>query len=343
MSNGITIVRALLCPSPRKLSLVERPAPVAAPGAPLVRIKRAGVCGTDLHIFEGTQPYFEYPRVIGHELGGEIAALAGPSRFRVGQQVTVLPYVACGQCVACRRGKPNCCQRMNVIGVHSDGGFADWLAVPEDNLIDADGVSLDEAAMAEFLAIGAHAARRGAVEPGQKVAVVGAGPIGLATAIFARARGGDVTMLDTRADRLAFARKAIGIEHAIEAGEGARDRLGALTGGDFFDCVFDCTGSPPAMNAGFALVAHGGSYVLVSIVLGDISFSDPEFHKRETTLLGSRNATRADFETVFAALRSGAIATEGLATHRASLDDAARAFPHWLDPASGVVKALIEI
>jgi 2-desacetyl-2-hydroxyethyl bacteriochlorophyllide A dehydrogenase len=336
-------VRALLCPSPRKLALVERPTPVAAPDAPLVRIKRAGVCGTDLHIFEGTQPYFEYPRVIGHELGGEIAAVAGPSRFHVGQQVTVLPYVACGACVACRRGKPNCCQRMNVIGVHSDGGFADWLTVPEDNLIDAEGVTLDEAAMAEFLAIGAHAARRGAVAPGQKAVVVGAGPIGLATAIFARARGGDVTMLDTRADRLAFARKAIGIEQAIEAGEGARDRLAALTGGDFFDCVFDCTGSQKAMNAGFTLVAHGGSYVLVSIVRGDITFADPEFHKRETTLLGSRNATRADFETVFAALRSGAIATAALATHRASLDDAARAFPRWLDPASGVVKALIEI
>jgi 2-desacetyl-2-hydroxyethyl bacteriochlorophyllide A dehydrogenase len=333
----------LLCPSPRELSLVERPAPVAAPGAPLVRVKRAGVCGTDLHIFEGTQPYFEYPRVIGHELGGEIAAVAGPSRFRVGQQVAVLPYISCGDCVACRRGKPNCCQRMNVIGVHSDGGFADWLAVPEDNLVDAEGVSLDEAAMAEFLAIGAHAALRGAVESGQKVAVVGAGPIGLATAIFARARGGEVTLLDTRADRLVFARAAIGVDQAIEADEGARDRLEELTGGDLFDCVFDCTGSPPAMNAGFALAAHGGSYVLVSVVLGDITFSDPEFHKRETTLLGSRNATRADFDTVFAALRSGAIPTQALVTHRASLDDAARVFPHWLDPASGVVKALIEI
>ena len=336
-------MRALLCPSPRHLALVERPAPVAKPGAPLVRIKRAGVCGTDLHIFEGTQPYFEYPRVIGHELGGEIAAVAGPSRFHVGQQVAVLPYVACGACVACRRGRPNCCQHMNVIGVHSDGGFADWLAVPEDNLIDAEGVSLDASAMAEFLAVGAHAARRGAVESGQRVVVVGAGPIGLAAAIFARALGGDVTMLDTRADRLVFARKATGVEHAIEAGEGARDRLEALTGGDFFDCVFDCTGSAPAMNAGFSLVAHGSSYVLVGVVLGDVTFADPEFHKRETTLLGSRNATRADFDTVFAALRAGAIATEALATHRASLDDAARVFPHWLDPASGVVKALIEI
>ena len=336
-------MRALLCSSPRKLSLVERRAPVAAAGAPLVRVKRAGVCGTDLHIFEGAQPYFEYPRVIGHELGGEIAALAGPSRFRVGQQVAVLPYVSCGVCVACRRGKPNCCQRMNVIGVHSDGGFADWLAVPEDNLVDAEGVSLDQAAMAEFLAVGAHAASRGAIEPGQKVVVVGAGPIGLATALFARARGGKVTLLDRRADRLAFARAAIGVDQTIEVDERARDRLAELTSGDFFDCVFDCTGSPPAMNAGFALAAHGGSYVLVSVVLSDIMFSDPEFHKRETTLLGSRNATRADFDTVFAALRSGALPTQALATHRASLDDAARVFPHWLDPASGVVKALIEI
>ena len=336
-------MRALLCPRPRELSLVERPAPVAKPGRPLVSVKRAGVCGTDLHIFEGSQPYFEYPRVIGHELAGEISAIEGPSRFRVGQPVAVIPYVACGQCVACRRGKPNCCQRLNVIGVHSDGGFADWLTVPEDNLVDAEGVSLDAAAMVEFLAIGAHAVRRAAVEPGQKILVVGAGPIGLATAIFARACGGEVTMLDTRADRLAFARQAISVDQAIEAGERAREQCGALTGGDFFDCVFDCTGSPKAMNAGFSLVAHGGSYVLVSIVLGDITFADPEFHKRETTLLGSRNATRADFDTVFAAIRAGAIPIAALATHRATLDQAAAAFPRWLDPASRVVKALIEI
>ena len=210
------------------------------------------MCGTDLHIFEGSQPYFEYPRVIGHELAGEIAAVEGPSRFRVGQPVAVIPYVACGQCVACRRGKPNCCQRLNVIGVHSDGGFADWLTVPEDNLVDAEGVSLDAGGdgrvSGDRRACGSAAPRS---SRGQKVLVVGAGPIGLATAIFARARGGEVTMLDTRADRLAFARQAIGLDQAIEADEGARERCGALTGGDFFDCVFDCTGSPKAMNAGF--------------------------------------------------------------------------------------------
>jgi 2-desacetyl-2-hydroxyethyl bacteriochlorophyllide A dehydrogenase len=336
-------VRALLCPRPGELVLVDRAKPQVQPHAALVRIRRAGVCGTDLHIFEGTQPYFEYPRVIGHELSGEIEAVGEGSRFRTGQRVAILPYLSCAACVACRRGKPNCCQTLNVVGVHSDGGMADWLSVPDDNLVDAAGVSLDEAAMAEFLAIGAHAVRRGAVAAGQRVAIVGAGPIGVACAIFAKARGAGVTVLDRREDRLRFSADAIGVDHIVESGEGARPVLAELTGGDFFDCVFDCTGSAQAMNAGFSLVAHGGAYVLVSIVLGAISFADPEFHKRETTLLGSRNATRADFDEVFAMLRAGRIPTARLNTHRAALEDAPQMFPHWLQPSSGVVKALIEI
>jgi 2-desacetyl-2-hydroxyethyl bacteriochlorophyllide A dehydrogenase len=336
-------MRALLGPRPGELTLVERAKPEVRPGAALVRIRRAGVCGTDLHIYEGTQPYFAYPRVIGHELSGEIEAVGEASRFRVGQRVAVLPYVACGACVACRRGKPNCCQNLNVFGVHSDGGMADWLCVPDDNLVDAEGVGFDEAAMAEFLAIGAHAARRGEVAAGQRVLIVGGGPIGVASAIFAKSRGAEVTVLDRREDRLRFSAEAIGVDHIVQAGEGARAALDALTGGDFFDCVFDCTGSAEAMSSGFLLVAHGGAYVLVSIVLGAITFADPEFHKRETTLLGSRNATRQDFDAVFAKLRAGTIPTKALNTHRAALADAPKAFPHWLQPSSGVVKALIEI
>jgi threonine dehydrogenase-like Zn-dependent dehydrogenase len=197
--------------------------------------------------------------------------------------------------------------------------------------------------MTEFLAIGAHAARRGEVAAGQRVVIVGAGPIGVACAIFAKGRGAEVTLLDRREDRLRFCAEAIGADHVVEAGEGARAALDAATGGDFFDCVFDCTGSAEAMNSGFSLVAHGGAYVLVSIVLGAISFADPEFHKRETTLLGSRNATREDFDVVLAMLRAGKIPTKALNTHRASLDDAPNMFAHWLRPSSGVVKALIEI
>lgn len=336
-------MRALLCANPFELQLVDRPEPETQPGAAVVRLRRAGVCGTDLHIFEGTQPYFAYPRVIGHELSGEIAEAGPGSRFRAGQRVSIIPYVHCGHCVACRRGKTNCCQTLNVVGVHSDGGMADFLCMPDENLVEAHDVGLDEAAMVEFLAIGAHAARRGDAAPGQRALIVGAGPIGLATALFAKARGAETTALDSRDDRLAFARDAVGVDHVAKVGAETREQLAALTSGDFYDVVFDCTGSPKAMQAGFAYVAHGGAYVLVSIVLGEIAFNDPEFHKRETTLLGSRNATREDFDTVLDAIRAGLVPTARLNTHRASLSDAPAAFPEWIQPATGVIKALIEI
>jgi 2-desacetyl-2-hydroxyethyl bacteriochlorophyllide A dehydrogenase len=336
-------MRALLCVKPGELEIVERPKPAIKGGEVRIRLRRAGVCGTDLHIYEGTQPYFEYPRVIGHELAGEIDEVGAGSRFAPGQPVAIIPYLACGECAACWRGKTNCCQRLAVLGVHIDGGMADYVRVPESNILTADGVTLDQAAMVEFLAIGAHAVRRGALKRDDRVLVVGAGPIGIACMIFARLRGAHVTALDTREDRLAFCAREIAVDHCVRAGADVKSELSRLTSGDFFDCVFDATGNGKAMNAGFDYVAHGGAYVLVSIVRDMISFSDPEFHKRETTLLSSRNATREDFDEVFAALRAGLVPTGALNTHRASLSEAPALFPVWLRPESGVVKAIIEI
>ena len=336
-------MRALLCAGPGALAIVERPTPEPAPGEARVRLRRAGVCGTDLHIFEGTQPYLSYPRVIGHELAGEIDAVGAASRFAPGQRVAIIPYLSCGACVACRRGRTNCCQRLAVLGVHVDGGMADYVCVPEANLMPADDLGLDEAAMAEFLAIGAHAVRRGGVGAGDRVLVTGAGPIGIACMIFAQLQGASVTALDTREDRLRFCAEAIAVDHCVRADADAKAELSRLTAGEYFDCVFDATGNAKAMNAGFDHVAHGGGYVLVSIVRDTISFSDPEFHKRETTLLSSRNATRGDFDDVLAALRAGRIPIAALNTHRASLDEAAALFAVWARPETGVVKALIEI
>jgi 2-desacetyl-2-hydroxyethyl bacteriochlorophyllide A dehydrogenase len=341
--RGARAMRALLCAKPGELAIAERPKPMLKPGQARVRLRRAGVCGTDLHIFDGSQPYFEYPRVIGHELAGLIDEVGEGSRLKPGESVAIIPYLSCGACVACRRGKTNCCQRLAVLGVHIDGGMADYVCVPEANLVAADGVTLDQAAMVEFLAIGAHAVRRGALKPASRVLVVGAGPIGIACMIFARLHGASVAALDPREDRLDFCRREIGVEHGLPAGADVKAELSRLTGEEFFDCVFDATGSGKAMNAGFDYVAHGGAYVLVSIVRDTISFSDPEFHKRETTLLSSRNATRQDFDEVLAALRAGRIPTDALNTHRASLDDAPAMFPVWMKPESGVIKAIIEI
>jgi 2-desacetyl-2-hydroxyethyl bacteriochlorophyllide A dehydrogenase len=317
--------------------------PTVGEGDVLLRVRRIGVCGTDMHIFRGTQPFLQYPRVMGHELSGEIVTAPAGSGLAAGDQVFVMPYLSCGECVACRKGKTNCCTRIQVLGVHRDGGMAEYLAIPAQFVLKTEGISLDDAAMLEFLAIGMHAVRRAAVAAGQRVLVVGAGPIGVAVALFAKLRGAEVTVLDARADRLAFCKDTLQVAHVVTVGEGDRDALQAITEGDFFDAVFDATGNIKAMERGLDFVAHGGTYVLVSIVPERISFSDPEFHKRETTLLGSRNATVDDFREVLAAMKAGLVPTRAMNTHRATLDEFVDVLPQWMDPASGVIKAIVEV
>lgn len=251
--------------------------PVAGPGEVLLRMRRVGLCGTDYHIYGGSQPFLAYPRVMGHELAGEVVCAPAGSCLQPGQVVTVNPYLACGQCRACRKGKPNCCAAIAVLGVHADGGMCDHLVVPESAVVDASGLSLDEAAMVEFLAIGAHAVARSGIAADDRVLVVGAGPIGIAAGLFARAEGARVTMLDMREARLERARNALGFADTVTGGPDAQAALAERTDGEFFDCVFDATGNIHAMRAGLDYVAHGGTYCLISVVKDDLVFPDPEF------------------------------------------------------------------
>lgn len=330
----------ILCQQPFDLRLVDRDPPRAGPGEVLVRIRRVGLCGTDYHIYAGDQPFLAYPRVMGHELAGEVIEAPAGSACRVGQRIAINPYLACGHCVACRRGKPNCCVNVAVLGVHVDGGMAEIIAIPERAAIDATGLSLDQAAMVEFLAIGAHAVARARPGAGERVLVRGAGPIGIATALFARLDGAQVVLCDTRRARLDHARDRLGFAETVLADDGATDRLAALSEGSGFATVFDATGSIAAMNAGLADVAHGGSYVLVGVARGALTFSDPEFHKRETTLLASRNALAADFTRVIAAIRDGAIDTDALHTHSIAAIDLPVELPRLAAQADHVLKAI---
>jgi 2-desacetyl-2-hydroxyethyl bacteriochlorophyllide A dehydrogenase len=332
----------VICETPGTLRAEDRPMPLRGDDEVLLRVKRVGICGTDLHIFTGNQPYLNYPRVMGHELSGVIEDAPAGSDLSPGDPVYVMPYLSCGKCIACREGKTNCCVNIQVLGVHRDGAFTEYLSVPQAFVHKAEGVSLDQAAMVEFLAIGAHAVRRANVRSGQRVLVVGAGPIGMAAMIFSKLRGAQVTALDTRKDRLDFCAAQLGMAASVQISDDDEKQLAALTDNEFFDVVFDATGNPKAMERGFKFVAHGGTYVLISVVGATISFSDPEFHKRETTLLGSRNATTEDFETVLEAMRAGLIPDAALNTHRLALADVPTDFKNLLDPARGVVKAIVE-
>jgi 2-desacetyl-2-hydroxyethyl bacteriochlorophyllide A dehydrogenase len=333
---------SVICESPGVLRAQQTEAPVRAPGEVLLRVSRVGICGTDLHIFTGNQPYLQYPRVMGHEFSGVVVDADCDSGFAAGDGVYVMPYLSCGRCVACRQGKTNCCVDIKVLGVHRDGALTEYLSIPAQFVHKAEGITLDQAAMLEFLAIGAHAVRRANVSANQRALVVGAGPIGMAAMIFAKLRGANVTCLDTRADRLEMCRSQLKVDAAVAVGPTDTEQLSALTNNEFFDVVFDATGNIDAMNRGFGFVAHGGAYTLISIVPGQVTFSDPEFHKRETTLLASRNATTADFETVLDAMRAGLIPDQALNTHRMRLSDVPEAFPRLLEPGQTVVKALVE-
>ena len=337
-------MKTLVCTQPGELEYREAEKPALTPGHAIIKIKRIGICGTDLHAFEGTQPYFNYPRILGHELSGDLVECDGAPDFTAGDRVTFIPYFNCGTCIACRSGKPNCCVNLQVSGVHIDGGMVEYLSVPSYSLVHADGLSYDELALIEPLAIGAHGVARAGIQKDEFVLVIGAGPIGLGTMAFAQIAGARVIVMDVNRQRLDFCKEHLGIKHIVDASQPeAYSKIKAITGGDMPTVVIDATGSLKAINNAFQYLAHGGRFVLIGLQKGDISVSHPEFHKREATFMSSRNATRQDFEHVKACLKSKLIDPKTFITHRVSFDDVQSNFESWLDPANGVIKAMVTV
>jgi 2-desacetyl-2-hydroxyethyl bacteriochlorophyllide A dehydrogenase len=336
-------MRSLICTTPGTFEYKNIEVPVFSPGNTLLKIRRIGICGTDLHAFEGTQPFFNYPRILGHELAAEIVE-TDAAGFVKGETVTFIPYFNCGKCIACSMGKPNCCVSIKVCGVHADGGMVEYLSVPSYSLVHGEGLSDDELALVEPLAIGAHGIRRADVTGGEFVLVVGAGPIGLGTMDFARIAGGKVIAMDINDGRLNFCKEKLQVTATVNpAREDALEKIKAITNGDFPAVIIDATGSLKAINNAFQYLGHGGRYVLVGLQKGDISFNHPEFHKRESTLMSSRNATRGDFEHVVACMKKGFVNPTNYITHRVKFDEVKTNFESWLDPANGVIKAMVEM
>ncbi|WP_438764961.1 zinc-binding alcohol dehydrogenase family protein [Kushneria sp. TE3] len=337
-------MQVLVCAAPGEMTLEETDTPQCGPGQALLRIHCVGICGTDIHAYGGRQPYFSYPRVLGHELSGEVVATGDDGDAAlVGQRAYVIPYLHCGKCNACQRGRTNCCQSLEVIGVHRDGGMAEYLVVPITHLVTSETLSFEQLALVECLAIGAHAIRRSRLETGERVVVAGAGPIGMGVAQLARAQGAQVMVLDNHDGRLAFCRDSLGVETFNVTEGDSVEAITAFSEGAMADVVFDATGNPQAMNRGFDFAGHGGRYVLVSVVRADITFNDPDFHKRELTLLGSRNATREDFDMVTGLMEAGKLHERAMITHRAPLTDMPTIMAQWCEPSTGVIKGMVRL
>lgn len=337
-------MKSIICQKPFQFDVIEVDKPAKQIGQALIRVKRIGICGTDLHAYEGKQPFFTYPRILGHELSGIIESIGENSAgLKPGDAVAILPYLECGQCIACRMGKTNCCTDLNVIGVHSDGGMREWISVPSDHLVKAEGLDLDETALVECLAIGAHAVQRAAIQPDEWVLVIGAGPIGLGTMQFAKAEGAKVIAMDLVDERLAFCQQKLGIDFTINAADDIKTVLAAMTGTDFPTVVMDATGNPQSMGDALNFLSHGGRLVYIGLFIGDFQLNDPEFHKREATLLSSRNATRTDFLHVIDLLNQGTVQAKPFITHRADFTNLKQEFPKWIHPQTKVIKVLVHV
>ncbi|MBG6234098.1 2-desacetyl-2-hydroxyethyl bacteriochlorophyllide A dehydrogenase [Pedobacter sp. CAN_A7] len=334
-------MKSLICVKPGEFAMVETKEPLENAGHSILRLERLGICGTDYHAFGGNQPFFNYPRILGHEIAGRIEQ-TGSELFKVGDRVTVSPYIYCGKCIACRNSKTNCCVSMNVIGVHSDGGMQEYISVPNHLLIHGNGLEPDQLALVEPLAIGAHGVAKANVLPGENVLIIGAGPIGLATADFVRIAGGRVIIMDVAIEKLEFCRKIMGFIDTVHAvSEDTYLQLSVLTNGEMPTAIFDCTGNLQAIECGFTYLAHSARYVMIGLQKQEISFNHPEFHKREATLMSSRNALPKDFEHVINSIKNGDIQTENYITHRIDFEDVKEQFSSLRQPGETVVKALI--
>ena len=330
-------MRTVTLDQPGRFVFGETPRPKApGPDEALVRVLTVGICGTDLHAFEGTQPFFNYPRILGHELAVEIVATGdGVLGFQPGDRCAVNPYVTCGECVACRRGRTNCCAKMSVIGVHADGGMRDLIVLPVKQLYRCAKLQPAQIPLVETLGVGIHAVGRAGVEPGERALVIGAGPIGLSVIEFLRVAGADVGVVEKIPQRLNFAADHHGLQRYYPSHREARQEEPSLL-------VFDCTGDRESMEGAIHLLQQSGKLIFVGLVNDKVSLFDPDLHRREATILASRNSTPAEHRQVLDYMESGRIDVSAWPTEYAVPEKMEQRFPKWLCREAGVVKTIID-
>lgn len=340
-------MKAIQLEKPQTFRIVDIPEPEApSPGEALVRVHRVGICGTDYAGYLGTLPMFTYPRIPGHELGVEVLAVgSGVSHVRVGDRCVVEPYINDPGSWASRQGHPNCCENLRVLGVTMDGGMRSRFLLPARKLHPAPGLTFDQAALVETLAVGAHAVARGGCGPGQTVVVIGAGPVGLSVMEALRRVEARTVAIDSAPARLDFVRQRLKLVEVIQAKGDATDvqQLEQLTNGRLAECVIDTTGNPRSVGSALKFAGHAGRLVFVGISNQELTFPQALWHRRELSVMSSRNAVPSDFQRVIEWISSGQLETRHWVTHTAGMDEMLSEFGRWLNPAAGVVRALVRV
>ncbi|MDW7694908.1 zinc-binding alcohol dehydrogenase family protein [Flammeovirgaceae bacterium SG7u.111] len=310
----------------------------------LLKVHRVGICGTDMHAFRGKQPFFSYPRILGHELGVEVVAVgADVTNVKAGDKCSVEPYFYKEEDQAPRRGKPNCAENISVFGVHADGGMREFIKLPAKYLHSSSKLTFDQLALVETLGIGCHAVNRANVQADDYVLVIGAGPIGLAAMQFAKIAGAKVAVMDINDGRLAFCKEQMKVDATINVlNTDPVAELEKVFGGDLPTVVMDATGNQQSMANTLEYAAHGARIVFIGLFQGDFTFFDPLFHKKELSLMASRNALSKDFDQIIEQMEAGLVDTTPWITHRVASENLVEEFESFLNPENGVIKAMIE-
>lgn len=334
-------MKSITCDNPGHFSLRNIAAPMLTQGNSLLRVRRVGICGTDLHAFKGNQPFFSYPRILGHELATDVLEAGENSQgLKAGDRTVIIPYINCQECMACLAGKSNCCQHLKVFGVHTDGGMQEIISFPTRLLVKANELSLEEIAIVEPLAIGAHALRRSQIKKGDIIVVMGCGPIGIGIVQLAKYIGAKVIVVDINDYRLRLAQEKFGADLTVNGLHAPVDQIKEFTQGEFANAVFDASGSKLAIEKGTDYMRHGGNLILVGLFKGELSLQHPVLHAKETTLMCSRNATREDFEFVMTVLREKKFNTDAYITRNVNLESILSDFDAWASPTSKEIKVV---
>jgi 2-desacetyl-2-hydroxyethyl bacteriochlorophyllide A dehydrogenase len=340
-------MKAILLEEPKQFRQIEidEAAPPAA-GEALVAVHRVGICGTDISGYLGKMPFYSYPRIPGHELGVEVLEVGNDvTNVKVGDRCSVEPYMNNPESFASKRNQENCCDELQVLGVHVDGGLRPRFVLPARKLHASTSLAMEQLALVETLGIGCHAVDRCSPQPDENVLVIGAGPIGLSVLEFVKLSGATTIVMDMNEQRLAFCKESMGVDHTVTfSGDGSEtEALRELTDGNLPTIVIDATGNSSSMSSALNYVAHTGKLVYVGITTDEICFRQPLMHAKELTMFASRNALPRDFQRIIRLIEEGQIDTQPWITHHTPFDEMIDHFESYTKPETGVIKAIVEV